>query len=964
MTESVRPTSTRPTPIRILYIDDSPFDRELVRDALGEEVGTFELVTVAARPQFETMLAQEEFALILSDFNILGFEGLQVIDAAHAKDPDLPVIIVTGTGSETIAVEAMKRGAADYIIKTPSHIRRLPHVIHAVLEKQQLERERIQAQEATARTADQLQSILACTGEGIFGLDVQGRHTFANPAAAALLGYEHADELIGLNSHATWHFAHPNGDDYPVQACPIHATLVDGEVRSGEDYFWRKDGSGFPAMFHCRPMLGADGQIVGAVVSFDDITERKIVSAQIESQLHQLAALHAIDQAVTGVLSLDQTLDVVLEQIIAQFAVDAACVLLLDPETQLLSFAAGRGLRTSIAESAVVRLGEDFAGLAGRERRVVEIGDSTLGSGHFRRFWDAEGFVTYFGIPLIARERVIGVLEIFQRTAQPVDYDWKDFLITVAGQVAIAVENAALFAEIQAQAQLTQQIIDSTPEGMVMLDPAHRLVLANPPARAYLPALANLFPGDVVTRLNGHSLAEILSLSDQEGARLELTLSRPDRILEVAVQPLTAGQYAGGNLLVLWDVTEERSKQRYQEVQERLATVGQLAAGVAHDFNNIMGVVVLYAQLLARSNNLTAKQQGQLTTIQEQARHATELIRQILDFSRRSVMEKVALDLLPLVKESVKLLERTLPESIYPSLTYGDGSYMVFGDPTRLQQTFMNLTLNARDAMPDGGELHFALSHLALQSDEIPPVPDMGPGEWICLTISDTGMGIDPSVFAHLFEPFFTTKEPGKGTGLGLAQVYGIVKQHGGHVVVQSEVDKGTTFILYLPAMVEAEVESSEVLVGSTTVGGEERILLVEDSEVLRQSISEILTDLGYSVTCAEDGEVALALCQAQTSGFDLVITDLVMPRMGGAALVKALRQQQFSPPPPPPARSPIPDPRSPIPDPRSPIPDPRSPIPDPRSPIPDPRSPIPDPRSPIPDPRSPIPDPQKRREN
>ena len=1016
--------STVTPPIRILYIDDSAFDRELVSDALREEAGVFELVTVTTRAEFEVMLAQEAFTLILSDFNILGFEGLQVIDAVHAKDPALPVIIVTGTGSETIAVEAMKRGAADYIIKTTSHIRRLPHVIHTVLDRVQFERERVQTRVNTARSAHQLQSILACTGEGIFGLDVDGRHTFANPAAVALLGYTDAEDLIGLHSHATWHYAHPNGTAYPPKVCPIYATLRDGQVRSGEDFFWRKDGSGFPVKFHCRPMLEADEQVVGAVVSFDDITEqreaaaalaqeknllrtlidllpdaiyvkdvesryvinneaaahvlgaaspeetigkrdfdyfppdmadgfytderaviehgervirreervrsgqgenlwfsttkvplynaqeeivglvgighditdRKAAAARIESQLHQLAALHAIDQAITGVMTLDQTLDVVLEQIMAQLMVDAATILFLDPEEHLLTFAAGRGLRTPLVKDEMISSNVEHIRILSEERRPLQISDPAENvSGPFLQFWEAEGLVNYVGIPLVARERVIGVLEVFQRTHQPMDDDWIDFLTTVAGQVAVAVDNAALFVETQAQAQLTQQIIDSTPEGMVMLDSAHRLVLANPTALTYLPVLATLSPGDVVTDLNGYGLADLLRSTARDGTRIELTFTHPDRILEVAVQPLTTGQYTGGSLLVIWDVTNERSEQRYFEAQERLATVGQLAAGVAHDFNNIMGVIVLYAQMLARASNLTPKQQTQLTTIQEQANHATNLIRQILDFSRRSVMEKLTLDLLPLLKEAVKLLERTLPETIDPSLSYETRSYMVFGDPTRLQQVFMNLTLNARDAKPDGGKLDFALSYLTLQPGETPPVPDMTPGRWVSLAVSDTGTGIDPNAIAHLFEPFFTTKAPGKGTGLGLAQVYGIVKQHEGHIAVHSQVGKGATFTLYLPAVVDASTAAEDAPVGAVTVGAGERILLVEDSEKLRQSIAEILTDLGYSVVCAEDGVAALALCQPNGPGFDLVITDLVMPRMGGAALVQALRQQQIA---------------------------------------------------------------------
>src|SRR3990170_4904944 len=206
-------------------------------------------------------------------------------------------------------------------------------------------------------------------------------------------------------------------------------------------------------------------------------------------------------------------------------------------------------------------------------------------------------------------------------------------------------------------------------------------------------------------------------------------------------------------------------------MQERLATVGQLAAGIAHDFNNIRAAIVVYAELLRRDPNLPAASRERLLIIQQQVQRAASLIRQILDFSRRSVMEQSQLDLLPFIKELDKLLARVLPETIRLDLAYQPDAYLVNADPIRLQQVFINLALNARDAMPSGGTLSFDLRRLQLSPGAPPPIPYLPPGDWVVIQVSDTGSGIASEIMPHIFEPFFTPKPVGQGTGLGLAQV-------------------------------------------------------------------------------------------------------------------------------------------------------------------------------------------------
>ena len=230
-----------------------------------------------------------------------------------------------------------------------------------------------------------------------------------------------------------------------------------------------------------------------------------------------------------------------------------------------------------------------------------------------------------------------------------------------------------------------------------------------------------------------------------------------------------------------------------------------------------MAAILVYADLLRTDPNITASSREKLDIIERQIQRAASLIRQILDFSRRSVMEQTDIDLLPFIKELDMMLGRVLPETIRLELDYQPGSYMVNVDPTRLQQVFMNLALNSRDAMPQGGLLKFTLGRDTFDKRHPAPITDMPDGKWVTISVKDTGHGIPPEIRQHLFEPFFTTKPVGKGTGLGLAQVYGIISNHDGFIDVQSQVEVGTTLTIYLPALTQNDCQFDAPVAPSQT---------------------------------------------------------------------------------------------------------------------------------------------------
>ena len=343
------------------------------------------------------------------------------------------------------------------------------------------------------------------------------------------------------------------------------------------------------------------------------------------------------------------------------------------------------------------------------------------------------------------------------------------------------------------------------------------------------------------------------------------------------------------------DITERRALKDRIQHQERLAAVGQLAGGIAHDFNNLLAAILLHTELALQKPDLRPSIERALHTVKQQSKHAAKLVEQILDFSRRTMLEKEPLDLVDFLGETTDMLRRTIPENIHLKLDLDPNTCTIVADSTRIQQLLVNLITNARDAMLDGGELQIGLHTCNVDAEKQPPVADMQPGAWACLSVEDTGEGMSEDVQAHLFEPFFTTKDPGVGTGLGLAQVHGIVKQHAGYIDVTSAPGSGTTFEIFFPCHDVTSSAAEEETESDLALGTEKTVLLVEDDDVLREVIAELLQTLGYTVLTAANGQKALPIMRDNT--VDLLITDIVMPEMGGERLLQVLQTAENPPP-------------------------------------------------------------------
>lgn len=503
---------------------------------------------------------------------------------------------------------------------------------------------------------------------------------------------------------------------------------------------------------------------------------------------------------------------------------------------------------------------------------------------------------SYLAVPVVtAQNEVIGGLVFGHRQPGVFTEQSEDLVAGIAAQAAVAVQKATLYRKVKEREEQFRRLIEDAADGIWVGDQAGVCQEANT-------TLCHLL-GYTREELLGRRLTDLVLPADaaqlaavQEGLQLQeadvaewtfLHQNGTPIPVEISIKALSAETWQA----IVRDITERKRLEELERQQERLAVVGQLAAGIAHDFNNSLSVILLQAQLALHSPVLPAKDRQRLQTVCEQTQHAAQLTTQILDFSRQSVLEYQEIDVSIFLTEIVRLLKRTLPEQIGIGFSCETQPALVKADVTRLQQALMNLAINARDAMPQGGKLHIGLTTLAATVQQRLPSLGTPSAQWHCITVADSGEGMAPDVLSHIFEPFFTTKPRGKGTGLGLAQVHGIIQQHGGVIEVTSQPNQGTTFHIYLPALHATRRAAPATRCDTIQLGHAETILVVEDNAATRTVVADMLHALNYQVLTAADGKEALHLYTENSSTVALVLSDLVMPRMDGKSLLQQLKK-------------------------------------------------------------------------
>jgi two-component system, cell cycle sensor histidine kinase and response regulator CckA len=450
-----------------------------------------------------------------------------------------------------------------------------------------------------------------------------------------------------------------------------------------------------------------------------------------------------------------------------------------------------------------------------------------------------------------------------------------------------------------------RSLVEGAPHGIYRATTTGQFLQVNPALQRMLgyDSVKELLQADLATQVFRHAadyqrmnelLAESKIMEDSE-----MEWKRPDGepILVRCSGHRVDGKDGGPGYFEVFaeDVTEKRTLERQLRMAQKMEAIGRLPGGIAHDFNNLLGVIIGYSGVLKKSLDKSQPTYEYALEIEKAGQRAASLTRQLLAFSRQQVLTPSVLSLNSLVTDMEKMLPRLLGEDINVSLSLDDTLGNVKADQSQIEQVIMNLAVNARDAMPSGGKLHIQTANTEMDIAFTRDHPGSKPGSYVMLSIADSGIGMNPETIAHIFEPFFTTKGVGEGTGLGLATVYGVVKQSNGYIWVDSAPGKGSTFQIYLPryldteqvSVVKPESQSREKPQGS------EMILLVEDAEPLRKLAQAFLESNGFRVLSAQSGEAALEIAARHSGPFDLLLTDVIMPGMNGCVLAERLSMRQ-----------------------------------------------------------------------
>ena len=363
----------------------------------------------------------------------------------------------------------------------------------------------------------------------------------------------------------------------------------------------------------------------------------------------------------------------------------------------------------------------------------------------------------------------------------------------------------------------------------------------------------------------------------------------PAGVFEARIAPLLSDGEVVGSVGLAVDVSDTRKMQDQMRTAQRMESIGRLAGGIAHDFNNVLAIIESCGALLAGQVHEAGALED-IDLIRSATAKAKDMVAHLLAFSRRPVAKAEPLDLRAVVADLSRLLSRVLGERVRLQVQPGEGSLgSIVADRSQVEQILMNLVVNARDAMPRGGDITIRCKNMSIDAAESARHIGATPGPYVMVSVTDTGSGMDRATQERIFEPFFSTKAPGRGTGLGLATVYGIVKQSGGFLTVDSQLGRGTTFRIYFPRVDEPLTKPPTPLPSITSIGGTETVLLVEDDEDLRRATRRILKSRGYTVLEAGNGGEALLLCERFTGEIHLLLTDVVMPQMTARELVSKL---------------------------------------------------------------------------
>jgi len=835
--------------LRILHLEDNAGDAALIQTILEADGLTCEIQLVQKAAEFIAVLDKGNVDVILSDYTLPTFDGLTALKIAQTMRPEIPFIFVSGTIGEERATDAIRRGATDYVIK--ERLRHISAVIRRALREKEDHARMLETERKLRESEERFRALVEQSADGIALVNAQGVILYAGPSTERIVGYK-KEEFEGKNG---FDFVHPLDRERTMDILR-NLTRHPGAIITTELRLKHKDGS-WRWLEATGSNLLNNPTIQSIVINYRDVTERKTTDERLRKSQASLAAAQRMVHLGSWELDLSSLTDL-----------NANPLRWSDEVYRIFGYQPGEFEPTNERFLAAVHPDD--------RERVESAVAKALQEG--KEFKIEHRIVLPNGSERIVEQQS----DVIFSSGKP---------LKMMGTVLDITERRRAEEKLRESEENFRSLFESARDAIFTIAP-----------NAVITSLNKAF--ETITGWNraewlGKTFTDILHPDDRnealEGFRRVLTGEVPPvrefrvrkkngehLVGEFTITPQVRNNNVVGLLGIARDVTERKKFEEEIRHAQKMESIGTLAGGIAHDFNNILGILLGYVSIF-KSGRLEGLQLSETLQAMEKAvQRGAGLVKQILTFARKGEALMQPTNVNSVIEEIERMVQETFPRTVNFKTHLIPDAPMVEADATQLHQAILNLCINARDAMPKGGNL--TISSERITGKQLRKrFADAAAQEYIQVSVSDDGIGMDEATKARIFEPFFTTKEIGKGTGLGLSVVFGVVRSHHGFVDVHSAPGRGTTFTLYFPVRTEKTEVIAETSKDENDVpGGNETILVVEDEEALQSLLKTFLEEKGYEVLTASNGLEAVERFQENKDRVALVFSDLGLPKLNG----------------------------------------------------------------------------------
>jgi len=850
--------------INILLVEDEEAHAELVSRAFESNSSGFHITVAGTLQKAREHLAQSRPALIITDLILPDGNGIELLQ--NEEEHQLPIVVMTSHGDEEKAVEAMKQGALEYVVKSEVTLAEMPHITERVLRDWRHVIQRKHAEAALIKS----EAFLNATGQiakvGGWEIDGETQKVFWTNEIYNITEVPPGYDPSSLEAEAIVFF---NEEDQLILEKAIQRAFEHAEPYNMEFLITTAKGNKKWVQTICEPIV-LDGKVVKLRGTFQDISERKQTDKALQENEEQLRLI-------------TDSLPVLISYVDSNFRYRFTNKVYEDWFLRPRDEIHGKHMKEVLGQ-------ENFEMI--RPNIEIALSGETVSYESIRSYEDGKvRNISSITIPHFGEDgNVKGLFSIVTD-------------ITDRKEAEEALRDSEenyrkLYNESKTREEVYRSLLHTSADAIAIYDLQGKTNYINPSfTKIFGWTLEELegkpipFVPESEKEVTITSIMEVIHAGKAVHSLQTKRYHKDGRIIDVSVSGSRYYDHEGkpaGLLAILRDISVRRRLEAQLQQSQKMEAIGTLAGGIAHDFNNILQSLMINTEMALYESSAGPFDPHRLEEVLKGSKRAAALVKQILTFSRQGDRELYPLSVSIIVKEALKMLRSSLPTTIEIRQKMVAKKDIVLADPTQIHQIMMNLCTNAAHAMREkGGLLEVHLRDEYLDFEALTPYHDLSPGDYLRLTVSDTGHGISTDTIERIFDPFFTTKERGQGTGMGLAVVHGIIKSLGGDISVDSVPGKGTTFVALLPMAKGEATQKSEVM--TPLPMGNEHILFVDDEIAMVNAIQAMLESLGYKVTARTSSIECLEAFRAQPDRFDLIITDMTMPNMTGVDLAKEI---------------------------------------------------------------------------